>query len=139
VAVKLVFYFVIGLLLGGSCTYAVSADYAVATLTSYHFDRDAGYNERNFGLGLERSFGDASVSAGYWNNSRSKTTLYGLFGYTPWHLGPVKLGAAVGGVTGYNCGAHVCPAGALLVQNDWFNLAVTPVAVALQVKWRFSE
>jgi hypothetical protein len=136
---RLLFYFLIGLLLGGACTYARSADYAVATLASYHFDRNARYNERNFGLGLEHSFGDTSISVGWWDNSLGKTTLYGIFGYAPWHVGPVKFGAAIGGVTGYNCGTHICPAGALLMQNDWFNLAATPMAIALQVKWKFAE
>jgi len=134
---RLLFYLAVGILLGGSCTYAVAQDYAVATLASYHFDRTKSYNERNLGLGLERQKGDWSLGVGFYDNSIDKTTVYALGGWTPLRLFGTRVGLAAGPATGYNCGHRICAIGGGLVQGEYFNLAVTPVAVALQAKWRF--
>jgi len=135
---RLLFYFAVGILLGGSCTYALGQDYAVATLTSYHFDRTKDYNERNFGAGWERQKDDWSIGTGFYRNSIDKTTLYALGGWTPFRVLGTRVGLAAGPATGYDCGHKICTIGGGLVQGEYFNLAVTPVAVALQLKWRFS-
>lgn len=142
---RLLFYLIVGFLIGGSCTYAIGQTYGVATLKSYHFDRSKNYNEHNLGFGLEHSFRpDFALSAGYWQNSRDRHTNYVLAGITPWQVFGWRLGAAIGGATGYDCGNAVCPVGALLATRDWgrfgVNVAGLPtVGVALQAKWRFSE
>jgi hypothetical protein len=69
---------------------------------SHHFNRDAGYNERNHGLGAELRFDEINtVAAGVYRNSVRRTTHYLHFVWTPIELGPVRLGAAVGMIDGY--------------------------------------
>ncbi len=69
---------------------------------SHHFKRDAGYNERNYGLGAELRFDEINtVAAGVYRNSVRHTTHYLHFVWTPLELGPFRLGAAVGMIDGY--------------------------------------
>lgn len=69
---------------------------------SYHMDRSAGYNEKNYGVGLEYQFNpDISVVAGEYKNSFfNKSTYYGVL-YTPFVAGPVKVGILAGEISGY--------------------------------------
>jgi hypothetical protein len=69
---------------------------------SHHFNRDAGYNERNHGIGGELRFDDTNtVAGGVYRNSVRQTTHYLHFVWTPLEVGPVRLGAAVGIIDGY--------------------------------------
>jgi hypothetical protein len=69
---------------------------------SHHFKRDAGYNERNYGLGAELRFDEVNtIAAGVYRNSVRQTTHYLHFVWTPFELGPVRMGAAVGIIDGY--------------------------------------
>jgi hypothetical protein len=69
---------------------------------SYHFQRDKGLNDGNPGLGGEYRFSTvASATAGrFYNSDRGYSNYVGLY-YQPWKVGPVRLGAVVGGFDGY--------------------------------------
>jgi hypothetical protein len=85
---------------------------------SYHWQRDAGLNGNNYGLGVEYRFSTvASVTAGrFYNSDRVDSTYVGLY-YQPVAIGPVRLGAALGGFDGYP----------KMRNGGWF-LAAIPVA-----------
>jgi hypothetical protein len=69
---------------------------------SYHFDRDRGFNEKNFGIGLEYEFNkDWSLAVGQYRNSIDRTSHYAAVTYTPFHAGNFSFGAAAGTVDGY--------------------------------------
>ncbi|MGV7206408.1 hypothetical protein ACLB1G_00965 [Oxalobacteraceae bacterium A2-2] len=69
---------------------------------SWHFQRDKGLNDSNPGIGAEYRFSTvASVTAGrFYNSDRAYSNYVGLY-YQPWRIGPVRLGAVVGGFDGY--------------------------------------
>jgi len=72
-------------------------------VTSYHFERAAGYNENNAGLGLKwRKYGARLfVTVGAFHNSIDQTSSYGGVG-GDWSLaGLLKLRITAGLVTGY--------------------------------------
>jgi len=69
---------------------------------SRHFDRQAGHNENNLGLGLEyRTNEELSFMAGSYHNSVRKSTTYAAVNWQPLSMGSFKLGAAVGLMNGY--------------------------------------
>jgi hypothetical protein len=69
---------------------------------SRHFNRQANYNERNFGFGLEwRHSPEVALMAGVYDNSLRKHSQYLAVNWQPWQIGPVKLGAAIGVLNGY--------------------------------------
>jgi hypothetical protein len=121
---------------------------------SHHFKRDAGYNERNHGLGAEVRFDENNtVAGGFYRNSVRQTTHYLHFVWTPLELGPVRLGAAVGVIDGYpqlnngNAALAVMPVATtsfkLFSQDAGINLVYIPTvaqrvdgALALQFKMR---
>ena len=64
---------------------------------SRHFDRQAGHNENNLGLGVEyRTSSELSFMAGSYRNSVRKNTTYAAVNWQPLSMGSFKLGAAVG-------------------------------------------
>ena len=69
---------------------------------SYHFDRDKDLNDSNPGLGAEYRFSTvASATAGrFYNSDRAYSNYIGVY-YQPFKVGPVRLGAVVGGFNGY--------------------------------------
>lgn len=69
---------------------------------SYHFQRDKNLNDSNPGLGAEYRFSTvASATAGrFYNSDRYYSNYAGVY-YQPVALGPVRLGAVVGGFNGY--------------------------------------
>lgn len=73
-----------------------------AAVTSYHMDRGAHYNERNYGVGGEYQFSsDFAIVAGEYKNSFfNKSKYYGVL-YTPFSAGPFKAGVLAGEITGY--------------------------------------
>lgn len=116
---------------------AAAQTYAVATLASYHFDRKKDYNENNFGLGIEHRFSDAwAMSAGFFRNSFDRHTNYVFAGYTPIQYAGWRVGAVVGGVTGYSEGVDPWLTG--IATRDFgrvgLNLVFSPAGVALQIK-----
>ena len=69
---------------------------------SYHFQRDKGLNDSNPGLGAEyRVSTVASLTAGRFYNSDRMYSNYAGFYYQPFAIGPVRIGAVVGGFNGY--------------------------------------
>lgn len=119
---------------------ASAQTFAVATVTSYHFDRSKEYNERNGGIGLERRYSDNwSGSVGYFRNSFNRDTLYLFAGYTPIRYRDWRLGVVFGGVTGYD--NRVSPWITGVATRDFgrfgVNLVFAPAAVALQLKYRY--
>lgn len=69
---------------------------------SRHFQRSAGYNENNLGLGIEyRTSPEISFMAGNYYNSVHKNTTYAAVNWQLWTMGPFKIGAAVGLMNGY--------------------------------------
>jgi hypothetical protein len=69
---------------------------------SHHFKRDAGYNERNTGLGAEMQFNDdTAIAAGIYRNSVRNSSHYLQYVWTPLSLGPLHIGASVGAIDGY--------------------------------------
>jgi hypothetical protein len=69
---------------------------------SRHFARNRGYNESNFGLGVEYRFNpELSVMAGTYYNSVRHTTTYAAVTWQPYALGSWKFGASVGVMDGY--------------------------------------
>lgn len=85
---------------------------------SYHFQRDKGLNDRNPGLGIEYRYSTvASLTAGrFYNSDREYSNYAGVY-YQPIAIGPVRLGAVVGGFNGYP----------KMRDGGWF-LAAIPVA-----------
>ena len=77
---------------------------------SRHFNRQAGHNENNLGLGIEyRTSSEISYMAGSYYNSVRKSTTYAAVNWQPLSMGAFKLGAAVGLMNGYpalNRGGH---------------------------------
>ncbi len=69
---------------------------------SYHFQRDKGLNNSNYGFGAEYRFSTvASVTAGrFYNSDRKYSSYLGIY-YQPFTVGPVRIGAVVGGFDGY--------------------------------------
>lgn len=81
--------------------------YGAVTLRSYHVDRAAQYNERNYGVGLEYQFNRTwALAAGEYKNSfRHKSTYYGG-SYTPFTAGDWKAGVLLLAINGYDMRDH---------------------------------
>lgn len=118
---------------------------------SYHFERDLGYNEFNYGLGYERDLNDElSISAGVFKNSIRRAAYYVLGNYYPVKLGAgFRLGLAFGGITGYR---NLAVAPALVPALEWrgerlaMQTYVIPTikpridgAVVFQIKYQLSQ
>jgi len=69
---------------------------------SYHYQRDKGLNDSNPGFGAEYRYSTVlSATAGrFYNSDREYSNYLGIY-YQPVALGPVRIGAAVGGFNGY--------------------------------------
>jgi hypothetical protein len=85
---------------------------------SYHFQKDKGLNNNNFGLGGEYRYSTvSSVTLGIFDNSDRQTSHYIGWYWQPLESGPVRFGAVVGAVDGY---PH-------MLNGGWF-VAVIPTA-----------
>ena len=85
---------------------------------SYHFQRDKGLADGNPGFGIEQRLSTvSSITAGRFYNSERKLSNYAGVYYQPVALGPVRLGAVIGGFNGYP----------KMRNGGWF-LAAIPVA-----------
>jgi hypothetical protein len=67
-----------------------------------HFQRDKDLNGANGGIGAEWRFSTvASATAGrFYNSDRAYSNYLGVY-YQPWKIGPVRVGAVLGGFDGY--------------------------------------
>jgi hypothetical protein len=122
-------------------------------MASYHFEQDKNFNGANWGAGLEYRFNTvASVTAGrFYNSDREYSNYAGLY-YEPIAIGPIKLGAVVGGFSGYPAANHGGWFAAALPALTWegerigANVFVIPTvgdrvhgAISLQLKFKVWE
>jgi hypothetical protein len=85
---------------------------------SYHFQKDKGFNNSNFGLGGEyRYTKTSSVMLGFFDNSDNQTSRYIGWFWQPLESGPFHIGAVVGAIDGYPN----------MLDGGWF-IAVIPTA-----------
>lgn len=90
---------------------------------SHHFQRDKGFDDTNPGIGAEYRFSSvASVTAGRFHNSDRRMSNYAGIYYQPWAIGPVRLGAVIGGFDGYP----------KMRDGGWFLAAIPVVSVEYQ-------
>jgi len=74
-----------------------------ATVASYHSNRDAEYNERNYGLGFEYGAADRwRAVGGVYDNSYYRTTVYGGALYLYPVSQSIKVGVMLGLASGYS-------------------------------------
>ena len=122
-------------------------------MASYHFQQDKNFNSGNWGAGLEYRFNTvASLTAGrFYNSDRAYSNYAGIY-YQPMAIGPIKLGAVIGGFNGYpntnNGGWFAAALPALTWEGDWVgaNVFVIPTigdrvhgAISLQLKLKIFE
>lgn len=135
----------------GLCNAAGAAELVTVGGASYHFERDLGHNEFNYGLGYERDWDEnISWSVGVYKNSIRRATFYGLANWYPWTLGAgFRAGLSGGLMTGY----HKSPViGTLMPTLEWrgehlaAQLYVVPTikpyvdgAFVMQFKYIFSK
>ena len=117
---------------------------------SYHFQKDKGLNNNNFGLGGEYRYSTvSSVTLGIFDNSDRQTSRYIGWYWQPLELGPVRFGAVVGAIDGYphmldgGWFIAVIPAASFEYKNVGANLMFVPSykdrlygAISLQLKFR---
>jgi hypothetical protein len=119
-------------------------------MATYHFQQDRNFNAANWGAGLEYRFNTvASVTAGrFYNSDRDYSNYAGIY-YQPIALGPIKIGAVIGGFSGYpaanNGGWFPAALPALTWEGDILgaNLFVIPTigdrvhgGISLQLKFK---
>lgn len=118
---------------------------------SYHFDRSKGYNEFNYGLGVDYAVTDSiGAGVGVYKNSQGKKSFYLLAGYKPLTLwGVVRVGVLAGIVNGYGDDRKditpvVLPVASIEGEHIGADLSVVPPigdkvdgAVAVRLKFRF--
>lgn len=85
---------------------------------SYHFQKNKGLNDSNFGLGGEYRYSTvSSVALGVFDNSDRQTSRYAGWYWQPLGVGAARFGAVVGAIDGYP-----------KMQNGGWFLAVIPTA-----------
>ena len=109
---------------------------------SYHTNRTKGYNEANYGIGIEVPLNSSwRLVAGEYRNSIYERTVYAGASYLPWAPTPrIRVGATGLCATGYSmkpC-APVFMATATYEQEHWgLNFSTVGVVSALQLKVRW--
>lgn len=124
-----------------------------AGMVSYHFQKDQNLNGGNWGAGLEYRFNTvASATAGrFYNSDRGHSNYAGIY-YQPIAIGPIKIGAVIGGFNGYsstnNGGWFPAALPAISWEGDWVgaNVFIIPTvgdrvhgAISLQLKLKVWE
>lgn len=117
---------------------------------SYHFQKDKGLDNNNFGLGGDYRYSTVSaVTLGVLHNSDKHISHYIGWYWQPLGVGPVRLGAVIGAINGYpkmQNGAWfiaLIPGASFEYKNVGANLLFTPGykdrlygAISLQLKLR---
>jgi len=129
----------------------------VGTTVSYHSERSnhtaggRGYNEHNFGVGVEYQYKKHwRLVAGEYENSYYKNAVYAGAAYTPWHYKPWNMGFGVSllAVTGYRHAVAVIPMPVISVEGKRFgiNIGIVPTlskdvfeVIGLQVKVKLTK
>jgi hypothetical protein len=119
-----------------------------AGMVSYHFQQEKNFNNGNWGGGVEYRFNSvASLTAGrFYNSDRAYSNYAGVY-YQPLAIGPIKVGAVIGGFNGYqstnNSGWFAAALPALTWEGQWVgaNVFIIPTvgdrvhgAISLQLK-----
>ena len=119
-------------------------------MVSYHFQKDKDLNNGNWGGGLEYRFNTvASLTAGrFYNSNRGHSNYAGVY-YQPLAIGPIQVGAVIGGFNGYqntnNGGWFPALVPAVTWEGKWVgaNVFFSPTvadkvngAISLQVKFK---
>jgi len=122
-------------------------------MVSYHLQTNQNLNGDNWGAGVEYRFNTvASLTAGrFYNSDRAHSNYAGMY-YQPIAIGPIKIGAVIGGFNGYsstnNGGWFPALLPALTWEGDWVgaNVFVIPTvgdrvhgAISLQLKLKVWE
>ena len=69
---------------------------------SYHFQKDKGLNNSNFGFGAEYRYSTVnSITAGVFYNSDRQTSHYAGWYWQPFAVGPMRFGVTAGVLDGY--------------------------------------
>jgi hypothetical protein len=120
---------------------------------TYHFQSDKNLNGRNPGIGVEYRFSEAAaLTAGrFYNSDRAHSSYAGVY-YQPWTVGPVRLGAVVGGFNGYpkmregGWFLALIPAASFEYKRVGVNVAVVPTykerlhgGISVQLKFKLWE
>lgn len=125
---------------------AVADTYLTIPIASYHFDRDEDYNEFNLGVGIERTLNDRwRIGGGYFRNSNRKDSLFAGATYAPWSFAGLKIGTAMGLVTGYEASVLPVVVPTAMWESGSFGVNVAfippaggkPGALGFQLKWRW--
>jgi len=135
------------LLLPGGVKAEDSGWWTVATVRSYHHQRNKKHNEDNWGLGAEKNLTrEWTFAAGFYDNSYDQRSVYAGMIWTPIHIDYVHFGLSGGVVDGY--GKHpfsffLFPVMAVQGKNYGFNIALVPsfhtsyTVIGLQLKAKF--
>jgi hypothetical protein len=132
----------------GAFGKAMSCDWWVASIASHHYGPGSSknYEQRNYGLGCERQISEkVRLVGGFYRNSLRIDSTYVGAVWTPWRLGPVRLGTAAILVSGYEVEPikAVFPVASIEGRHAGVNLLLVPPtssnvgAIGLQLKARF--
>ena len=119
-------------------------------MVTYHFQTDQNLNGANWGAGAEYRFSTvSSITAGRFYNSNNAYSNYAGIYYQPLAIGPIKVGAVIGGFSGYsstnNGGWFPAAIPALTWEGDWVgaNVFIIPTigdrvhgGISLQLKFK---
>ncbi|MGC2165078.1 MAG: hypothetical protein WA632_03570 [Gallionella sp.] len=90
---------------------------------SYHFQKDKGLNNRNFGAGVEYRFSHMnSITLGMFGNSDNQTSHYLGWYWLPVDLGCARIGAVFGAIDGYP----------RMLDGGWFLAAIPTASIEYQ-------
>ena len=119
-------------------------------MVTYHFQTDQNLNGGNWGAGAEYRFSSvSSLTAGRFYNSNNSYSNYAGIYYQPLAIGPIKVGAVIGGFSGYsstnNGGWFPAAVPALTWEGEWVgaNVFIIPTigdrvhgGISLQLKFK---
>jgi hypothetical protein len=98
----------VAFLLGAVAMVAIQGkteDWLTATVRSHHMERGKGYEEQNYGFGIETDVSQRiRLALGFYRNSERRDSLYGAAVWCPPYLqyGNWRGCGMAGGATGYN-------------------------------------
>lgn len=113
-------------------------DWLTMSLLSQHLSNQPWMNENNPGLGLEKQLStDTKGIAGFYKNTEGRNSIYGGINYSPVEVGPFKLGANLGLLSGYKV-APVVPMVAPTLSYEKNGLGANVVFMPNPKDWKTS-
>ena len=87
--------------------FAIASNFSLAQtyvqINGVSIHDKSGYNQFNYGAGIEQTITDRwTVAGGWYRNSEYRGSTYGYARYSVYKVGPWNLGVGAGLVTGYN-------------------------------------